>query len=415
MLKYNVISANFDCNFNILKYPYEIYFKVTCACNYNCEFCSQNGGANFEMNFEDAKKWLKEFRERGAIKIYYTGGEPLMYSNLYKLLQYGKELKLKQIIITNGYLLKKNSVLDYIDGLGISLHGTATTHDNLVGVKNAHNQVVANLKWVKENYPQIGISLNYTVSELNFDYKNMKSVADISKQYNTELHIARINYIGRGEPKKIQDVNKLCEFVDNLRSQNYKVKISNCIIPCVVEKKYDYLTHGCGAGITTCAVEANGDVKICASSSLVLGNLHNDTFDTIWNNILKWKQDPKITLICQTCKKFLQCRGGCRSEINNDFRNQVCDALLINKMQKIWSTLKDKKLKYKYNQIIWQGEDIILPNPYPRIINKNSLKVIKLLDGKLTGIEIQKQLKLDINEEDIRELLITLFIDDCIL
>lgn len=117
--KYGNVDTRKKIDLKTLKNPISVYMKITSKCMLSCKFCSQSeNNSHVDMDFELAKKILKELKLIGVCNIYYTGGEPLLYKYLEELLEYGYELGFNQILITNGVLLEQKNirkVLKYIN------------------------------------------------------------------------------------------------------------------------------------------------------------------------------------------------------------------------------------------------------------------------------------------------------------
>jgi MoaA/NifB/PqqE/SkfB family radical SAM enzyme len=125
-----------------------IYY-VTMQCNLNCTYCEDFGARRNHLvtsapSFEDAKRILEVIRT-GVDRLWLTGGEPLMYSQILELLAYARnDLKFREIsLITNGILLSRNlGVLPFLDRLIISLDAIDPQTLNLVSVPHEYGDTV---------------------------------------------------------------------------------------------------------------------------------------------------------------------------------------------------------------------------------------------------------------------------------
>ena len=412
MLEYLPANIKKEISLRTLKYPLSVYLKLTSNCMLKCEFCSQCSQVNNkikEFDFENAKKVLTELKSIGAKYIYYTGGEPLMYSKIEELLQFGYSLGFKQILITNGILFsdkEKRKLIKYLISMGVSIHGTQSVHDKLVGNIKCYNKLLNNLSLIQNEYKNIQINVNYTALEENTNYENIKSIAEICKINNWKLTVARLNYIGNGTKYNNIMLNDLIEIISRIKKEGYKIEISNCIAPCTVNEEYRYLTHGCGAGQSIAAIEANGDVKICASSNYVIGNIKKNNFKHIWNSNknkeywkLKW-----LPYECKVCKYILTCKGGCKAELSGVYWKEFCDASVKHEMDKIWSELENQKIELAFREIRKEkkGKYIIINFP-ARICNRETLKFLLEIDGNKIGAELIKNGK---NEDMQKKMLL---------
>ena len=66
-----------------------LYIEVTHACNQHCRHCYLDGGIHkkcAEMTTEQIKNIFAEFKAQGGRYVIFTGGEPLMRSDVFELL-----------------------------------------------------------------------------------------------------------------------------------------------------------------------------------------------------------------------------------------------------------------------------------------------------------------------------------------
>lgn len=412
MLKYESVNLEKKYKIKKIRYPISVYMKITTECMLKCDFCSQKCSVenkiNNEMDFEKIKKILNNLRKIGVANIYYTGGEPLMHRNIKDILEYGYKMGFKQFLVTNGVLFNNKDNIEltkYLIGLGVSLHGKAEIHNKVVGNIDCFDTIVSNLREIKKNNENILININCTATNYNISKDNFEYIAKICKENDWKFTIARLNYIGNGLKFEKIDINNMLEIISELNEKEYNINISNCIAPCTVNKKFINLTHGCGAGQTIAAIETNGDVKICASSNLAIGNLNKKSFQRVWKSY-KLKQFRKLKWIpveCKECKYFTICKGGCKAELTGDFWKKSCDATLKNYNNKVWDKIEDNKVNLSFNTVRREKFDrYIIIGPVNKVCNKKTLKVIKKIDGTKTAKEIANR------DENVKELLINL-------
>ena len=408
------VNLNVKYNLDTLETPIIVYFKVTGCCNLNCSFCSQSDSKRINMDFEEAKKLLREFKKMGVISINYTGGEPLTYPYILELLKYGYSLGFEQTLITNGIdLFKNEAILNYVNTVGISLHGNPEIHDKLCGVPGVFKVLKDNIDKIILKYPQINLNINCTLTKDNIDFDNLAFIVKFAKKRNIKLSFGRLNYLGAASNDQIIDPNLYLKSIDELSKKYQYISISNCISACSCNARYRYLCHSCGAGISLFSIEPNGNVKICPSSNYVLGNAFKKNFSQISSSqyLKTYKKFDWLPNLCRLCKDFERCKGGCHAEGNFLFFDNSCDALLISILKKTWQNIKHKKLILKCGKIRREKQDFLIIKVPLRKVDKNGYKILLDCDGNKTGGELEA--KFD-RIENIRDFLCTLYIDGII-
>lgn len=108
--------------------PRVAIYTLTAQCNFNCAYCEDFGQrrnplAEAALSPADARRVLGLLRQ-GVDSLIITGGEPLLYPDIYELVSYARqELRFRQITLTtNGSLLANaEGLLPLLDRLVISL------------------------------------------------------------------------------------------------------------------------------------------------------------------------------------------------------------------------------------------------------------------------------------------------------
>jgi radical SAM protein with 4Fe4S-binding SPASM domain len=87
-----------------------------------------------------------------------------------------------------------------------------------------------------------------------------------------------------------------------------------------LSSKRNYVCGGCLAGIATCVVSPNGDLKLCTKLPFTLGSLTTNEFDDLWHNNLTSKLRKRELAKCKRCK-YLNVCGGCRAEAFSHYKD----------------------------------------------------------------------------------------------
>ena len=413
-IKYN--NKNLNLNYNYMKYcsPTTVFIKITSKCMLNCNFCSQGKSENCEMDIDKAKHLLKKLKKENVLRIFYTGGEPFLYSHFQELLEYGHNLGFCQLVITNGFLLtteKINSLLKYVNGISISVHGSEETHNKIVNNKNSYKKLVEGISFLKKDYPRIALDVCYTATPQNCNIKDITSVAELCKQNDIPLNITRMYNVGKA--KEINNdfayVNQLVSIIKTLIQKKYDINIGHCLVQCNLNQRIP--NSFCMAGIDFCFININGDIKICGNSLDVIGNVFCDRFHVIWNNYYKklCKRIKKLPLYCKNCENVNVCLGGCKVEVN--VKNvPLNDSLAISNMFKKWDIIKSKKFSIRIGGIKKIGfNQYLIIGKESAIVNKNVIKIIKKLNDTNTLEENMLNINDNFNDFELMNLFVLLY------
>ena len=404
MIKYELVGFNNNINLDTLKYPLYMYIQLTERCNLNCKFCSITNKGGVEFDFDALKKVLLQLKKMNIYDIYYSSGEPLLYSKFREIVNYAYSLGIRQTVLTNGILLDKyEDVLDKIMCVCVSLHGDEAVHDKLTGCK-CYEHVIKNIKIANS---KTNVKINYTVTADNQDGKQLECVLKFGKKYNISVSFSKYNNVGQGKKNNCGlDLNKFVSELDSLSDRHYDFSVNNCIPTCLVDSKYEYISHGCGAGYLFGCINVYGDVKICPSSRYSVGNIYKMSFKKIWSlkKMRKFRTLEWAPIYCKSCKNLSRCKAGCKAEMEKDILS-FNDYNVSKMIDNIWDNIKNKHLKVNISLVRKENESYINLSSSPRKFNHEVLQVLfKINSGVLpVTLEEHKELIVSMYRDKILE------------
>lgn len=404
MYSYNLVGYNQKIDLNTLKQPLYLYLELNNSCNLRCKFCSVAEKNNDYMNIKLVKKVLKEMKKNCILDVYYTGGEPLLHPDFIEIVNFANDLGIRQTLLTNGLLLNNyEKILDKLMCVCVSLHGNSIIHNKIVGTK-CYDKIIDNIILAKK---YTNVKINCTVTKDNQDINNLKTLLELGIKYNLGISFSKYNNIGDGKKNNCDlDVNLFIETLNELKELGYEFRINDCVAPCLVDDKYSYMTHGCGAGYLFGSIDYNGNLKICPSSIEVLGNINEKSFLKIWyqKQLKEFRNFDWLPLTCKSCKYLSKCRAGCKVELRNKITN-FNDYYVQKLKDDIWEKIKNKNLRVNIGSIRIEDKDYIcLSNP-ARKFNKKTYSVLKKLNEGVCPKQLQ----------DAKELILSLYRDGIIV
>lgn len=136
-------------------------------CNIACAHCySLSGpGAREEISWEILATCIEDAVDLGYEQIAVSGGEPLLYKPLAKLLSHAREHGMVVTLTSNGMLITPDlwePLAPLVDVVAISIDGTALEHDQMRGLDGAFDCTVANLKVLHSSKVPFGFIFTLT-------------------------------------------------------------------------------------------------------------------------------------------------------------------------------------------------------------------------------------------------------------
>jgi radical SAM protein with 4Fe4S-binding SPASM domain len=180
-----------------------VVWSTTRTCNLNCVHCytdSCNRKYEGEMNTEEGRALIDDLAVFGIPSLLFSGGEPLMRKDIFTLIEYAANKKIRPVLSTNGTLIDRRKAQNIKDAgivyVGISLDGMEDVNDHFRGVQGAFGKAMKGF----ENCAAVGqrVGLRLTLTKRN--YMDLDLIFDfIEKEGINRACFYHLVYSGRGE------------------------------------------------------------------------------------------------------------------------------------------------------------------------------------------------------------------------
>lgn len=332
--------------------PLMIVWNLTKQCNLSCKHCYANAGPKNpdELTLEEKLKVIDILDDAGVTMIAFSGGEPLMSRDFWKVAEYASMKGMFTSIATNGTLLTK-SVVDRLAQIGIryveiSLDSAdPAIHNEFRGQPRAWERTVEGIKNVVEK----GVFDNaIATTATHYNYNRIGEMVDLAVSLKVRRFIV-FNFVPTGRGKDIISQDLTPQERESLLDFLY-TKWQSKVGPDIFSTSPEYSriginrvlegtgktyapTHfasletdssgiamaefigGCGAGRIYAAIEDNGDLEPCVFLPIKAGNVLKDNFKELWNKakiLTDLRSRENLKGACATCPFKYSC-GGCRA------------------------------------------------------------------------------------------------------
>lgn len=249
--------------------------------------CSYRSRLPDELTIDEIDKLANELSAFGLKRIVFSGGEPILRTDLEAICKIFSKNSVKQTLLTNGVLVKKkiDRLAPYLDELIISIDGAVPeTHDAIRGV-NSLNLIIEGIKHTKDNFPALNISFRTVIQknnfrelndmillgeELNIDRVSFLPVDVYSEAFGREHSVAEVN--NNSLLLNADEVNELRNIFNNINKKYFDSRF--------VSEPYsklmgytDYFSSAltgnkfppvyCNAPMMSTVITATGDVLPC--------------------------------------------------------------------------------------------------------------------------------------------------------
>ena len=314
--------------------PYRTDLIVTYRCQNNCGHCYAGGPHDsIEMDSNVWKSIIRRLAAWGVPTLVFTGGEPLLRSDLEDMLREAQDLGCITGLITNGRLLTEKRVGSLADaGLDfaqVTLESLdEAVHDRMVASKGAWSETVAGIKNAAQ---RIYTTTNTTITQENKETV-LQTIPFLKRLGVKKFGLNALIRSGRGTDAEGLDAGGLGHLLEKVVevSSDFSFPFIWYTPTCYKDLNPVSLGLGvktCSAASTVLAVEPDGNVMPCQSYYKSLGNAATDEFPKMWRHPLavalrKRRQvgggsHPDFPVLpdkCKSCDELSLCGGACPLE-----------------------------------------------------------------------------------------------------
>jgi pyrroloquinoline quinone biosynthesis protein E len=309
--------------------PLWLLAEVSYKCPLHCVFCYNPvdyATYGTELSTDDWLRVLRQGRELGATQLGFSGGEPLVRTDLEILVAEARRLGYYSNLITSGVGLDEQRIAAFkqggLDHIQLSFQdSTREMNDFLSHTRTFElKQKVARLV-KKYDYPMV---LNVVLHRLNIDH--VQQILEMAEQLEAEyVELANTQYYGWAYVNR----DKLLPSRQQLQraeevTNKFRQRIGNRMkIYFVVPDYYEVRPKPCmsGWGSVFMAVTADGFALPCHSARMLPGL----TFPSVKDHDLRWiwndspafnafRGDDWMKEPCRSCPEKVKDFGGCRCQ-----------------------------------------------------------------------------------------------------
>lgn len=325
-----------------------ILWDITRRCNLNCTHCynSDNIATLIDLDIKaNHKIIIDSIIKLGINHIHLLGGEPLLASGLFELIEYAKRNEINVTINTNGTLLSSSVIKKLInlkvEQITISLDGATEQENDVIRGEGTFNLVTKNIRRAidianqKQSEILFQIATVITKQNIHSIYKMprlLKSIGikylDVLKLYECGnatvneriLQISQEEYIEalgklilesyrNGIFLQVDCKPKVLEVLGN--KYGFKVELDSDFNKCLAANKILYMD--CSGDIYPCGPVAHSIEDIELGNSLTANIFDKDLLERVsaFKDIIRHNLclNTSVYDICTECNFASQCNG----------------------------------------------------------------------------------------------------------
>ncbi len=299
--------------------PYHALIYLENKCNLKCRHCYEDETTHptqEHLSLAEVTSLLEQLAALGTLQLTFSGGEIFLRRDILEILAVAKRLRFHTTLFTSGYFIDRDKA-EKLKALGvgqvdISIYSDlAADHDMFTQIPGSHKRSVEALRLLTE----VGVpaALKCVLTTFNVDrIDNILALArelKVDHQFDPNVRPRMSN--DRSTLKYALDVKTIADKVFSRRDlyPGYRE-----VAPDKVCRGSEF-RHGdeamCGAGSSTMAISAMGDVLPCGFFPTGVGNIKQNPLKEIWQRSATLQDMRAMTYnkmtSCKTCDVKAAC------------------------------------------------------------------------------------------------------------
>jgi AdoMet-dependent heme synthase len=304
-----------------------ISWNTTRKCHLKCKHCYRDAGEQDleELSTEEGKHLIDEIAKSDFKILVFSGGEPLLRSDIYELTAHARSRDLRPVFGTTGTTITEDVALALVEAgaarVGISLDSVEPEmHDEFRQVSGSWQGAINGMK----NCSKANLAFQVHTTVVKQNYNEVEAITDLSVKLGAVAHhVFFLVPTGRG--KDIEgDALREKEYEQLLhrilkKQKKVPIELKPTCAPQFMRIARQMglemrFTRGCLAGTAYCCITPNGDVHPCPYLPVKVGNVREKPFSDIWLNsqVFNELRSDQFGGKCGSCVHKDIC-SGCRA------------------------------------------------------------------------------------------------------
>jgi MoaA/NifB/PqqE/SkfB family radical SAM enzyme len=183
-----------------------IDFHVTCECNQECPYCWGPQGFEEPVDTATAEAIIGKISSTGAQRIVFTGGDPLLRSDIGVLVETARSVGLEVALSTTGDELTRDFLVEHgasLDLISLPLDGASESVSSRTK-KEGHFAAVIHALETLGGFPTIDVKVATPVTRLNMD--DVPGIVRLLEKYASRMGNRFFYNVFQAFPRAMSDV-----------------------------------------------------------------------------------------------------------------------------------------------------------------------------------------------------------------
>ena len=274
----------------------QLMIYSTTACQSRCKHCNIWQKPVEHLSLDVIQQIMQSRCVTKRTTVGLEGGEFILHPQASDIMNWFREHHPNYTLLSN--CLAPRRVIDAVRRyqprhLYVSLDGGRETYQRMRGC-NGYDKVIQVVETLKDEVP---LSLMFCLSPWN-SFGDMAFVIDVAKRYQVDVRIGIYGTMAFFDTTS--ELLTASDFVKQIPRSIHQTQENYDFVALYDQWRNGNLRLRCQSIMSSLVIHSNGDVPLCQNLDVVLGNIHLQTLDEIFNG----------SQACQTqCQYSMNCNG----------------------------------------------------------------------------------------------------------
>lgn len=277
----------------------QLMIYATTQCQSRCKHCSIWKKPEEHLSLEDIKAVVQSKCCGKSTVVGLEGGEFLLHPEADAIMEWLKQNHPCYTLLSNCLAPKKVilAVRSYQPRhLYVSLDGNKETYQYMRGC-NGHDKVIEVVETLKDEIP---ISLMFCLSPWN-TFKDMEYVINVAKKYCIDVRIGIYGTMDFFDTTADMLAVDMKNYLEQIPANIHETDENYDFVALYKEWRNGHLRLRCHSIFSELVIHSNGNVPICQNLNVVLGNIHKQSLDEIFNARQSSRLQCQFSHQCNDC------------------------------------------------------------------------------------------------------------------
>ncbi|MBR6201651.1 MAG: radical SAM protein [Bacteroidaceae bacterium] len=275
----------------------QLMIYSTTICQSRCKHCNIWQKPVEHLSLEDIQRIMQSRCVTKRTTVGLEGGEFILHPQANEIMTWFQKNHPNYTLLSN--CLTPSRVIDAVRNykprhLYVSLDGGRETYQRMRG-RDGYDKVIEVIEALKDEVP---ISLMFCLSPWN-DFKDMEFVIDVAKRYQVDVRIGIYGTMAFFDTTS--ELLAADDFVKQIPQRIHETQENYDFVALYDEWRKGNLRLRCQSIMSSLVIHSNGDVPICQNLDVVLGNVHQQSLDEIFNGSAASKTQCQYSHECNDC------------------------------------------------------------------------------------------------------------------